>query len=255
MEKTKINVLIGDDTAEFGVRIAAELRESGIYAYTRRKNGSTVLDSLLRNQPDVAVIDLTMPEMDAMILMKKASELMERKPVFIVVSDINNSFIERQIIEGGADYFLPKPFEPSRLCSVIKSVYRNNAVSNSGDIELMVTDIIHKLGVPAHIKGYHYLRTAIICSVEDRRLMDSVTKLLYPIVATQHCTTSSRVERAIRHAIEIAWERGSCEMMKDFFGCTISGFSCRPTNSEFIALLSDRLRLRLKTDGSYKYSA
>lgn len=255
MEKSKINVLIGDDTAEFGVRIAAELREAGIYAYTRRNNGGTILDSLIRNKPDVAVIDLTTPEMDAMVLMRKAAELMDKKPVFIVVSDIDNSFIERQITEGGAEFFLPKPFDTSQLCSAIKSVYRNCALSDCGDIELMVTDIIHKLGVPAHIKGYHYLRTAIICSVEDKRLMDSVTKLLYPIVANQHCTTSSRVERAIRHAIEIAWERGNCEMMSDFFGCTISGFSCKPTNSEFIALLSDRLRLKLKNNFSSKYPA
>ena len=121
MEKSKINVLIGDDTAEFGVRIAAELREAGIYAYTRRNNGGTILDSLIRNKPDVAVIDLTTPEMDAMVLMRKAAELMDKKPVFIVVSDIDNSFIERQITEGGAEFFLPKPFDTSQWTGTARS--------------------------------------------------------------------------------------------------------------------------------------
>lgn len=255
MENRKINVLIGDDTAEFGVRIASDLRESGIYAYTRRKNGNAVLEAIIKSKPDVAVVDLSMPEMDAMLLMKKVSEMTVEKPAFIVVSDIDNTFIERQLIEGGASYYIAKPVDAAELNKIIRSVYRKNDIIDCNDIELMVTDVIHKLGVPAHIKGYHYLRTAIIDSLEDRKLMESVTKQLYPIVARQHSTTSSRVERAIRHAIEIAWERGNFETIKDYFGCSISGFCGRPTNSEFIALISDRLRLKIKTDQSGRRSA
>lgn len=255
MENRKINVLIGDDTAELGVRIASDLREAGVYAYTRRKNGNAVLESIIKNKPDVAVVDLSMPEMDAVLLMKKASEMMVEKPAFIVLGDIENTFIERQIIEGGASYYITKPVEAAELLKIVKSVCRQNGVIDCNDVELMVTDVIHRLGVPAHIKGYHYLRTAIIDSLEDRKLMESVTKQLYPIVARQHSTTSSRVERAIRHAIEIAWERGNCKTIKDYFGCSVSGFSDRPTNSEFIALISDRLRLKMKTNSSCQRSA
>lgn len=246
MINSKIKVLIGDDTADDGVRTASKLREMGVYAYTRRKDGNVIFESIRSNCPDVVVIDLTLPNLDAIALIKKTKELSAKQPEFIVVSAIKNNFIERQVIEGGASYFIVRPFETENLCSVIKSLVRKSNAFESADMEVIVTDIIQHLGVPAHIKGYHYLRTAILEAVRNNRLMDSVTKQLYPYVAVKYGTTPSRVERAIRHAITVAWERCDTEVINSFFGCTVDTFRGRPTNSEFIALVSDKLRLQMK---------
>jgi two-component system response regulator (stage 0 sporulation protein A) len=246
MEKEMIKVLIADDTAENGVRLASQLREMGVYAYTRRRNGNAVFDAVVRDMPDVVIADLTLPEIDPIALMRKLGDLLARRPEFVIISDIRNSFLERQAIENGAAYFLVRPFDAETLCTIIKSVSRKAVSPDCGDPEVLVTDIIHDFGVPAHIKGFHYLRSAILDAVRDRSLMDSVTKQLYPVVASEYSTTSSRVERAIRHAIEIAWERGSVENLNSFFGCTVSSYRGRPTNSEFIALVTDKLRLQMK---------
>lgn len=178
--------------------------------------------------------------------MKRVRELGVKFPVFIVTSAYDNEFIERQIMDNGASRFLLKPYDADDLCSAINSALGDRANSLSDDMEIVVTDIIHQLGVPAHIKGYHYLRTAILYSIEDKNLLDSVTKLLYPTVAGIYETTSSRVERAIRHAIEIAWDRGNVDTLNSFFGYTVDTGKGKPTNSEFIALITDKLRLRYK---------
>lgn len=246
MENDRIKVLVGDDTAEYGVRLASKMREKGIYAYTRRRDGKAIFDSIVNESPEVVVTDLTLPDIDALILMKKAEEILAKKPEFIVISEIKNNFIERQVIENGAAYFLVKPFEAETLCTIVKSIVKKAVSPDCRDMEMIVTDIIRTLGVPAHIKGYHYLRTAILNSVEDRQLMECVTKQLYPYVARQYNTTSSRVERAIRHAIEIAWDRGDASTLNSYFGYTVDGYRGRPTNSEFIALVSDKLRLQMK---------
>ncbi len=247
MNNEKIRVLIGDDTADYGVKVASKLREMGVFAYTRRKDGNVILDSVKNSCPDVAVIDLTLPNLDAIALMRKVDEQLIRKPAFIVISSIKNDFIERQVVESGASYFIVSPFEIENLCSVIKSLVRKNDTSECTDMEIVVTDIIQQLGVPAHIKGYHYLRTAILEAVRNRNLMESVTKQLYPLVAAKYSTTPSRVERAIRHAITVAWDRCNIEVLNSFFGCTVDICRGRPTNSEFIALVTDKLRLKMKT--------
>ncbi len=246
MENDKIRVLIGDNTAENGIRLASQLREMGVYAYTRKNNGNVIFNSIIKDVPDVAVINLSTPELDVISVMKNSRNALTKAPAFIIVSDIRNNFIERQVIENGASYYIAKPFEAETLCSVIKSVARKTVAPDCTDIEIIVTDIICKLGVPAHIKGYQYLRTAILNAVNDRSLMNCVTKQLYPSVARQYSTTSSRVERAIRHAIEIAWERGNTETINSFFGYSIKSYHGRPTNSEFIALVTDKLRLQIK---------
>ncbi|MBE6862271.1 MAG: sporulation transcription factor Spo0A [Ruminococcus sp.] len=255
MNNEKIKVLVGDDTADYGVKIASKLREAGLFAYTRRCNGNTILESIKNDIPDVVVVDLTLPELDAIALMKKVSEFTDKKPEFIITSEIKNSFIERQAIEGGASYFIVKPFDADNLSSVIKSLVRRNISEESGDMEIVVTNIIHRLGVPAHVKGYYYLRTAILKAVDDIQLIDSVTKRLYPLVAEAYETTASRVERAIRHAIDIAWSRGNSEMLNMFFGCSVDTYRGKPTNSEFIALVTDKLRLRYKPLFNAKMSA
>ncbi len=248
MENDKIKVLIGDNTAENGVKIASELREMGIYAYTRKNDGKVIFNSIVKDIPDVAVINLTVPELDVINIMKQAGNVLTQPPAFIIMSELKNSFIERQIIENGASYYITQPFETETLCSVIKSVCKKSVPTNCTDMEIIVTDIIRKLGVPAHVKGYQYLRTAILNAVNDVSLMNCVTKQLYPSVARQYSTTSSRVERAIRHAIEIAWERGNIETLNSFFGYSIKCYHGRPTNSEFIALVTDKLRLQVKSN-------
>lgn len=243
----KIKVLIGDDSAENGVSVANKLRERGMYAYTRRKDCNIILDSIRNDPPDIAVLDISAQNGDAVSIMKRVREMGVKCPAFIVTSAYDNEFIERQVMENGASRFLLKPYDADDLCSAINSALGSRAESFSNDMEIVVTDIIHQLGVPAHIKGYHYLRTAILYSIEDKNLLDSVTKLLYPTVAGIYETTSSRVERAIRHAIEIAWDRGNVDTLNSFFGYTVDTGKGKPTNSEFIALITDKLRLRYKT--------
>jgi len=247
-EKTmnnKVKVLIGDDTA-IGVSIANKLREKGIYAYTRRKDCGIIVESIKNDPPDAAVLDITAHDGDAVMIMKKVRDLGVKYPAFIVTSDIDNEFIERQVMENGGAKFLLKPYDADDLFNVITSALGNRADSISDDMEVVITEIIHQLGVPAHIKGYHYLRSAILYSIEDKALLESVTKMLYPTVANTYDTTSSRVERAIRHAIEIAWDRGNIDTLNSFFGYTVNTCKGKPTNSEFIALITDKLRLRYK---------
>lgn len=243
----KIKVLIGDDSAETGVSIANKLRERGMYAYTRRKDMGVILESIRKDPPDVAVLDVDAQNGDVIAVMKGVREMGVKFPVFIIVSAYDNEFIERQVTENGASRFLLKPYDADDLCNAINSAIGDKANCLSDDMEIVVTDMIHQLGVPAHIKGYHYLRTAILYSIEDKSLLDSVTKLLYPTVAGLYDTTSSRVERAIRHAIEIAWDRGNVDTLNSFFGYTVDTGKGKPTNSEFIALITDKLRLRYKS--------
>jgi two-component system response regulator (stage 0 sporulation protein A) len=243
----KIKVLIGDDSAGTGVSLANKLRERGMYAYTRRKDCAVIVDSIRNDPPDAAVLDITAENGDAVTIMKKVRELGVKYPAFVVTSAFDNEFIERQVMENGAAKFLLKPYDADDLIGAITSALGDRANSLSDDMEIVVTDMIHQLGVPAHIKGYHYLRTAILYSIEDKTLLESVTKLLYPTVASIYDTTSSRVERAIRHAIEIAWDRGNVDTLNSFFGYTVDTSKGKPTNSEFIALITDKLRLRYKS--------
>ena len=248
MENDKIKVLIGDNTTEKDIKLASELREMGVYAYTRKDDGKVIFNSIVKDVPDVAVISLTVPEFDVISIIKQSQNVLAEPPAFIVMSELKNSFIERQVIENGASYYITQPFETETLCSVIKSVCKKTVPPSCTDMEIIVTDMIRKLGVPAHVKGYQYLRTAILNAVNDISLMNCVTKQLYPSVASQYSTTSSRVERAIRHAIEIAWERGNVETLNSFFGYSLKCYHGRPTNSEFIALVTDKLRLQIKTN-------
>lgn len=245
----QVKVLIGDDTAEYGVSCASVLRSQGMFAYTRPKNGNTVLESIRNDTPDVVVIDAVLPHMDAIELMKKANASGGKRPAFIVTSSYDNSFVEQQVMRNGASYFMLKPFDMSVLgerISLLTEKQPLGAIRTRAkqDLAITVTDIIHQLGVPAHIKGYHYLRTAIVSSYHEPALLESVTKQLYPRVATQYHTTPSRVERAIRHAIEIAWDRGNLDTLNAFFGYTVNTCKGKPTNSEFIALITDKLRLQ-----------
>ncbi|MBR1863009.1 MAG: sporulation transcription factor Spo0A [Ruminococcus sp.] len=252
----KIKILIGDDTAQYGVNCAAALRNTGFFVITRQKDGMVILDAVKNEQPDVVIVDAVMPGLDAIELIRRTQSLPER-PLYIVTSPYENSFIETQVMSAGASYFMLKPFDVKVLGERIKAMLGIDTDITAGstsssrrespaNLELIVTDIIHQIGVPAHIKGYHYLREAIICSVNDKEMLESVTKLLYPAVAKKFCTTPSRVERAIRHAIEIAWDRGDIDTLNSFFGYTVNTGKGKPTNSEFIALITDKITLKFK---------
>ncbi len=246
----KIKVLIGDDSVEFGVNCASVLRNMGMYAITRPKNGGVLFETIKNDSPDVVVMDAILPQMDAIELIKKVQSLNGKKPKFIITSAYDNPFVEKQVMQGGAAYFMLKPFDTSILGDRINALVQGTKLDGeqgSEDMEVVVTEIIHQLGVPAHIKGYHYLREAILSSLDDKELLESVTKMLYPTVAKKFDTTSSRVERAIRHAIEIAWDRGNLDTLNSFFGYTVNTCKGKPTNSEFIALITDKLRLQHKT--------
>ena len=250
----KIKILIGDDSAQYGVFCAAALRNSGFFVITRQKDGMVIYDAVKNELPDVVIVDAVMPGIDAIELIRK-SEKLDKKPLFIVTSPYENSFIETQVMTSGAAYFMLKPFDVKVLGERIKAMLNIDtdisadpiyvrAKPAPANLEIIVTDIIHQIGVPAHIKGYHYLREAIISSVNDKEMLESVTKLLYPAVAKKFATTPSRVERAIRHAIEIAWDRGDIDTLNSFFGYTINTGKGKPTNSEFIALITDKIRLK-----------
>ena len=247
MSFIKIKVLISDNSTETGVSIANKLRERGMSTYTIQKDCGVILESIRKESPDVVVLDASEQDEDIVTIMKSVREMDVRFPIFIVTSSCDNEFIKRQVMENGASKFLLKPYDADDLCAAINSALGDKDNSLSDDMEIVVTDIIHGLGVPAHIKAYHYLRTAILYSIEDKTLLDRMTKRLYPAVAKFYDTTPSRVERAIRHAIEIAWDRGNVDTLNEFFGYTIDSDKGKPTNSEFITIITDKLRLRYKS--------
>lgn len=253
----KIKILIGDDSTEFGITYANALRGMDFYVLVRPKDGKILLDSIRSEQPDVVIFDSAMPNLDAIEILKRVASADYKKPKTIVTTTYHNQFIEKSVMENGADYFLLRPFDIEVLGERIRELmgisniangYSPTANSSSFNLDIIVTDIIHQIGVPAHIKGYHYLRDAIIFSVHDSEMLESITKLLYPTVARKYDTTSSRVERAIRHAIEIAWDRGSVSTINKIFGCTIDVDKGKPTNSEFIAMVSDKIKLNYKKE-------
>ncbi len=228
MEK-KIKVIIADDSTEFGQNCANALKSYGMDVILCSKDGRRLLDGIQRDKPDVVIADVFMPNMDIISVLSEIKNY-EKKPLVMAISGYDNPMLEKETITAGASYYFIKPFDTNILAERIIqfSGWKNSAmpivtdnVMGDNDLELMVTEIIHQIGVPAHIKGYHYLREAIILAVKDVEMINSVTKQLYPTVAKRNQTTSSRVERAIRHAIEVAWDRGDVDVLNSYFGYTI----------------------------------
>ena len=258
----RIKVLIADENNDFRHAIRENLIRAGIDVVDETDSGFDVLTKIKRSTPDVVIIDVWLPSLDAVQVIKKSKTLFQNPaniPDFIVISYCSNPNIFAEAIEAGAAYCMGKPFEYATLIERIARIYKNrqsaykNQIMNGiqyaqepSDLESQVTEIIHRIGVPAHIKGYQYLRTAIMMTIEDNDLINAVTKVLYPAVAKKYQTTSSRVERAIRHAIEVAWDRGDIDTLNAFFGYTIQNERGKPTNSEFIAMLADNMRLKNK---------
>lgn len=252
----KIKVLISDDNKDFCAQIASLLHRYGFETAFVAKDGNKLIEAISDRHPDVVVMDVFMPCIDAIGVMKRIKEEGKVDPVFMTMSSFDNSALERSVMAAGAKYYFMRPFDVESMAESIHLMMQSNVPDNVTSItsarnatfslELRVTEIIHQIGVPAHIKGYHYLREAIIMSVNDPDIINSVTKQLYPAVAKRFSTTSSRVERAIRHAIEVAWDRGDVDTLNSYFGYTVHNTKGKPTNSEFIAMISDRLRLELR---------
>ena len=256
MEK-KLRIVVADDSTELGQSCAKALKSYGMDVSLCEKDGMRVVEKIHSYKPDVVLADVFMPNLDILGVLESIKGMDEKeRPMVMAMSSFDNPRLEKEALDAGASYYFLKPFDVNTMVERIirlsgwkneisPVVVRDNVVSDP-ELELMVTDIIHQIGVPAHIKGYHYLREAIILSVKNSDMINSVTKILYPTVAKKHSTTSSRVERAIRHAIEVAWDRGDLDILNSYFGYTIQNERGKPTNSEFIAMISDKLRLRLK---------
>ena len=250
-------VLFAEDRNEFGNSCVKALEQNGSKVISIAKDGNQIIASIEKNIPDVIIMEAFMPGLDALGVMNKINTMnLVKKPVVCVISGVSNSDFEQQILSAGADYYFIKPVDASVIADRIKllvSMNINTSVlpsvsgkNNNNGLEVVISEIMHQIGVPAHIKGYQYLREAIILSINNTEMMSSVTKLLYPTVAKTFNTTASRVERAIRHAIEVAWDRGDVDVLSSYFGYTIQNTRGKPTNSEFIAMISDKLRLKMK---------
>lgn len=270
MDQKSINVLIADDNKEF-CNILSDyfLSQKDINVVGVAKDGIEVLELIEDTKPDLVVLDIIMPRLDGLGVLERLSSMgLKSIPRIIILSAVGQDKITQRAIALGADYYVVKPFDMDVLSNRIRDMF-SNQVSNEGvrrpsssisnlssldskvkssntalDLESEITSIIHEIGVPAHIKGYMYLREAITLVVNDIELLSAVTKELYPAIAKKYNTTASRVERAIRHAIEVAWSRGQVDTINKLFGYTIHNEKGKPTNSEFIAMVADKLRLQ-----------
>ncbi len=272
MEQRSINVLIADDNKEF-CNILSDyfLSQKDINVVGVAKDGLEVLELIEQTNPDLVVLDIIMPHLDGLGVLERLNTMnINPMPRIIILSAVGQDKITQMAISLGADYYVVKPFDMDILSNRIRDMFNNSngndsvrktststsqsqssyadtkTKSNNSplDLEAEITSIIHEIGVPAHIKGYMYLREAITLVVNDIELLSAVTKELYPTIAKKYNTTASRVERAIRHAIEVAWGRGQVEAINKLFGYTIHNEKGKPTNSEFIAMVADKLRLK-----------
>ena len=262
---SKWSIAIADDNERM-TEILSEImkQDEDLQVVGIAHNGEEACQLIRDKGPDIMLLDIIMPKLDGLSVMERISQdtKIKKKPEFVVVSAIGQERITEDAFDLGADYFMLKPFDNKMLLNRIKHIRRagerrmkevnrprkreEEGTYNPGNLETDVTDIIHEIGVPAHIKGYQYLRDAIILSVNDMEMLNSITKILYPTIAKRHQTTPSRVERAIRHAIEVAWSRGKMDTIDQLFGYTVSNGKGKPTNSEFIALIADKIRLEYK---------
>lgn len=269
MMKEKITVLISDDNQEFARTLANYLeKQDDMEVIGIAKDGMEAVDMIANTMPDIAILDVIMPHLDGIGVLEKINMMKsDRRPICIMLSAVGQDKITQKAIELGAEYYVVKPFDIELLIQRIREMknYRpsqnNNFIAREvkqkyievqdkkaeENLEALVTNVIHEVGVPAHIKGYQYLREAIMMVVNDIEVINQITKSLYPKIASKYSTTPSRVERAIRHAIEVAWSRGQTDVVESIFGYTVSASKGKPTNSEFIAMIADKLRLELKT--------
>ncbi len=258
----KISVLLADNSDYFAVPCANAMRARGLDVSMTEKDGRTLLEAIGRRSPDVVIMDYFLPRLDAIGVLRALDGVQgtaeaaqgRKRPLMMIMCGFDNPALEREAMSAGADYYFLKPFDAGEMAGRILALCgdapeperQEHTPSQHASLEMQVTEIIHQIGVPAHIKGYQYLRDAIMLAIGDDQIINAVTKRLYPAVAKKHGTTSSRVERAIRHAIEVAWDRGDVDVLNSYFGYTIHNSRGKPTNSEFIAMIADKFRLQLK---------
>ena len=261
----KLQVAIADDNERILQLLDTAVSRDGEFEVVGRANNGEEAYHLIREkEPDIVLLDIIMPKLDGLSVMEKAGkdDSLKKKPEFIVITAIGQERITEDAFRLGAAYYIMKPFDSDMVLNRMKNIgdgkrrmggdgrritpYENREQYIERNLETDVTNLIHEIGVPAHIKGYNYLRDAIILSVSNMEMLNSITKLLYPTIAKMHQTTPSRVERAIRHAIEVAWNRGKMDTIDALFGYTINTGKGKPTNSEFVALIADKIRLEYK---------
>lgn len=250
MEMVK-RVLLADVGEEARSWLATCLeKETDIQVVGQTGDGAQLVQMAKELRPDAVVMEIVLTGMDGLEVLDELMKL-EHRPKVVVLSSYIRGNIVQVAAERGADYYITKPCRAEAICERIRQVTAGERSSQGReeknvDLETQVTAIIHEVGVPAHIKGYQYLREAILIAVADMDVINAVTKVLYPEVAKRFNTTASRVERAIRHAIEVAWDRGDLETLQKYFGYTVSNAKGKPTNSEFIAMIADRLQLEIR---------
>lgn len=246
--ENKITVVLADAGAEFRTLLKETMEETGDFTVVGEAgDGFTALRLVEEKKPQALVTDVLLPELDGFGLLDRVSELPVR-PKLILLSALYRNEIVAQAMKRDISFFMPKPFETSSLLERIRQAVRSEEQEEDPMqlLQRQVTAVIHEIGVPAHIKGYQYVREAIILAIENIEVINGVTKVLYPEVARRYNTTPSRVERAVRHAIEVAWDRGDLETLQRYFGYTVSNTKGKPTNSEFIAMIADKIRLERK---------
>ena len=249
-----MKILIADDSELFGKECKKELKKFGFESILTKKDGRKVIELLQSGHFDAVIMDVFMSGLDGIEVLDYIRENVSNPPLVMMLSSVDNEGFEQRIMNAGADFYFIKPVEPSSVAKRVQSLagWKKENSKKVGfverDTEVVISDIMRQIGVPAHIKGYQYLRTAIDLSINDAEMLESVTKLLYPTIAKMYSTTSSRVERAIRHAIEVAWNRGDVDVLSSYFGYTIQSDRGKPTNSEFIAMIADRIKLSMRSN-------
>lgn len=259
----KIKIVIADDNKEFRQILKDFLVSKNVFdVVAMADDGLKAIEAVEKFAPDILILDIIMPHLDGLGVMEKLNRKELKKfPKVIILSAVGHDKITQRAINMGVDYYIVKPFnfesfanrliqiselESPRIQTKCKEIVYNEKVNAELSLEVKITEILHEVGVPAHIKGYQYLRTSIIEVVNNIELLGAITKELYPMIAKKYSTSPSRVERAIRHAIEVAWTRGKIETINSIFGYTIQNNKGKPTNSEFIAMIADKLRLEQK---------
>ncbi len=256
--ENKTKIMVVDDNKEFVKLINMYINsQKDIVALEPLYDGTNVINAIKQSKPDILLLDVVMPEKDGLTVLEELSdEVGMEKPLIVIMSAIGQEKVTQKAISLGATYYVVKPFDMITLIDRVRDILKEKdevkeeymvAYGNKSlPLEVRVTQMIHDVGVPAHIKGYQYIREAIMLAVNDEDIINSITKTLYPTLSEKFNTTPSRVERAIRHAIEVAWNRGQIEMHEKIFGYTVNSNKGKPTNSEFIAMIADRIRLSEK---------
>lgn len=273
--ESNMKILIADDNKDFSDILKEFInRQEDMEVVGVAGNGEEACTLIKENLPDIVILDVIMPYLDGIgVLERIARTELDKRPLFVMLSAVGQDKITERALALGAEYYIVKPFDMETLINRIRQLKvmseggqvstpqiaaqvtapaskqllpKSKGMPSSHNLETEVTSVIHEIGVPAHIKGYQYLRDAIIMVINDMDILNSITKQLYPSIAKQYNTTPSRVERAIRHAIEVAWSRGKMDTIDKLFGYTVNNGKGKPTNSEFIALIADRLRLEMQ---------